>query len=316
MSVITRIRNNQVFNSDIHASKIQPGTIFGNLLANNFTYYGTMSLANLQVFGNTTVINSVNTVVADPIFSLNDKFTGTPAYDLGLVLNRGSTVSTAFIWSETNKQFQLQYTSESSDAPTMGNINNSGFANLQVNRLTANSIILDSIQLGTTSLTSGSLYGNANVAAYMPDYLPTYNGNILLSNAAVLNDSGYADVLATFQNNITTATAIITDVTNQVAVGVITQDEADALIATQVAIMLDNFTTREGSHSGVIFNNGKQVARAPKLYTLFDVAFNGIVIPESLSPGDYYYDSSEQTIGVCVDYGGGYFQLKDLTVYK
>jgi hypothetical protein len=198
----------------------------------------------------------------------------------------------------------------------VGNIDNSGFANLQVYKLTANSIILDSIQLGTTNLSSNSLYGNANVAVYMPEYLPTYNGNILLSNAAVLNDSGYGNLLATFQNNISTATAIITDVSNQVTVGVLTQDEADALIAVQVTTMLENFTTREGSHSGVIFNNGKQVARAPKLYTLFDVAFNGIVIPESLSPGDYYYDSSEQTIGVCVDYGGGYFQLKDLTVYK
>lgn len=316
MSVITRIRNNQVFNSDIHASKIQPGTIFGNLLANNFTYFGTMSIANLQVFGNTTVINTVNTVVSDPLFTLNDQFNGTPAYDVGLVLNRGSSLSTAFIWSETNQQFQLQYTTEDSGAPTIGNIDNSGFANLQVNRLTANSIILDSIQLGATSITSDSLYGNANVAAYMPDYLPTYNGNILLSNAAVLNDSGYAAVLTTFQDNITTATNIITDITDQVAVGVLTQDEADVLIADQFAIMQENFTTREGSHSGIIFNNGKQVAKAPKLYTLFDVAFNGIVIPESLSPGDYYYDSSEQTIGVCVDYGGGYYQLKDLTVYK
>jgi hypothetical protein len=315
MSVITRIRNNQVFNSDIHASKIQPGTIFGNLLANNFTYYGTMSIANLQVFGNTTVINTVNTVVSDPLFTLNDQFTGTPAYDLGLVLNRGSSLSTAFIWSETNQQFQLQYTTEDSGAPTVGNIDNSGFANLQVHQLTANSIILDSIQLGTTSLTSDSLYGNANVAVYMPEYLPTYNGNILLSNAAVINGSSYPDTKSAFLINIFTAQSVISDIENQIDVGVLTQDEADVLIAEQNQIITDNYAASEMTNAKILFNNGNQIARASRLYTLDDVIFNGIVIPDSLSPGDYYYDSTFQTIGVCVDFGGGFFQLQDLTVY-
>lgn len=61
---------------------------------------------------------------------------------------------------------------------------NSNVANLTSN--TANSFSnvnsnIASIIANVNSLT-GNVYNNANVAAYMPDYLPTYNGNLLVNN--------------------------------------------------------------------------------------------------------------------------------------
>ena len=130
---VTRIRNNQVYSSDIHAStKLVPASITGALWANPLTYTGNLTVGNLTVNGQTTSLDSVNIVAADPLIVLNRNTSGTPTYDIGMVLGRGNQTSTAFIWNEANSQFATMYTSESLVGATTGAINNSGYANLRV----------------------------------------------------------------------------------------------------------------------------------------------------------------------------------------
>jgi len=133
MVALTRIRNNQVYNSDIYAdAKVVAKSISGGLLSDNFTYTGNMTIGNLTINGNTTTVDTTNLVIADPMFSLNRNQSGAPSYDLGMVMGRGSATNVAFIWEEAAQQFQLMYTTQSTSATTFGQINNSGYANLQV----------------------------------------------------------------------------------------------------------------------------------------------------------------------------------------
>ena len=150
---LTRVRNNQVYNSDIYASaKLVAKSVTGGLLSDNFTYTGNMTIGNLTVNGNTTTLDTTNLVIADPLFAINRNQSGSPTYDLGTIMGRGNQTNVAFIWEETAKQFQLQYTIESTASTTYGTINNSGFANLQ-----AYGVLLNNATVGIANITTANI---------------------------------------------------------------------------------------------------------------------------------------------------------------
>ena len=150
---LTRVRNNQVYNSDIYASaKLVAKSVTGGLLSDNFTYTGNMTIGNLTVNGNTTTLDTTNLVIADPLFAINRNQSGSPTYDLGTIMGRGNQTNVAFIWEETAKQFQLQYTTESTASTTYGTINNSGFANLQ-----AYGVLLNNATVGIANITTANI---------------------------------------------------------------------------------------------------------------------------------------------------------------
>ena len=131
-SALTRIRNNQVYNSDIDAAtKLVAGSIVGALWANPLTYTGNLTVGNLTVNGVTSSLDTTNIVAADPLIVLNRLSSGTPTYDVGMVMGRGNQTSTALIWNESNTQFATIYTTESLVGATTGTINNSGYTNFR-----------------------------------------------------------------------------------------------------------------------------------------------------------------------------------------
>lgn len=165
MVALTRIRNNQVYNSDIYAdAKIVAKSISGGLLSDNFTYTGNLTIGNLTVNGNTTTLDTTNLVIADPMFSLNRNASGAPAYDLGMVMGRGSATNVAFIWEENSQQFQLQYTTQTTAATQFGIINNSGFANLQAYGIALNNATVGTASI-TTLTTSSTISSSGNIVA-------------------------------------------------------------------------------------------------------------------------------------------------------
>ena len=62
---------------------------------------------NLMVIGTTSTISSENLLVKDPIILLAGSQSGTPTYDAGLFVNRGSSDTQAFIWDESEKEFKF-----------------------------------------------------------------------------------------------------------------------------------------------------------------------------------------------------------------
>lgn len=196
---LTRILNNQIFNSTIIASqKIAAGSITGTLFASNVTVPGDLLIAgNLFVLGSsqTTTIASTNTYVNDPLVVLNNGFAGTNTYDEGLIFNRGTADNKAFIWSETFKEFRLITTAE--PGTTYGNITSQlGFGNLSLGKFNA---------AGVATVGSFTTLGTANVG----DLNAT--GNVLVST---LGASYVTASTATFGNiaavNFGNASAIFT----------------------------------------------------------------------------------------------------------
>ena len=200
---LTRVRNNQVYNSDIYASaKLVAKSVTGGLLSDNFTYTGNMTIGNLTVNGNTTTLDTTNLVVADPLLAINRNQSGTPTYDLGFIMGRGNQTNVAMIWEETNKQFQLQFTTESTTSATYGVINNSGFANLQaygilVNNATIGTSTVTAFVSGNVAITGGTL-NNITIGATTPNTgvftTANINGTLYASvvNAGTIGNTGAA----------------------------------------------------------------------------------------------------------------------------
>jgi hypothetical protein len=88
MSVLTRIKNNQITDSTILANtKIVPGSIVGSLFNSNLTMTSDVTITgNLTVQGSSTYLTvaSTNTYVNDPLIVMNNAFAGTNTNDIGL----------------------------------------------------------------------------------------------------------------------------------------------------------------------------------------------------------------------------------------
>lgn len=163
---VTRIKNNQITDSTITYQKIASGTLVGSLFNANLTLNSNVSIVgNLQVSGNTTTVNSIDTLVNDPLITLNNGYVGSPSYDVGILFNRalGSLsnyggVNAALVWSETDGAFIAVLTTET--GTTAGSISRNFKANLIAGNITAaNNITAESATITTLNVTNTNLTG-------------------------------------------------------------------------------------------------------------------------------------------------------------
>ena len=195
MSALTRILNNQIFNSTIIASqKIAAGSITGTLFASNITVPGDLLIAgNLFVLGSsqTTTIASTNTYVNDPLVVLNNGFAGTNTYDEGLIFNRGTADNKAFIWSEVLKEFRLITTAEA--GTTYGNITSQlGLANLSVGKFFASgtATFANIATSGNISASSLNVTGNVLASTVLADLLTANDLTVGNVDAGFIGNTG------------------------------------------------------------------------------------------------------------------------------
>ena len=168
---LTRINNNQISTASagnaqlgINAgSKVQSYTITGGLLANSLTYGSDLTVTgNLTVNGTTTAVNTVNTLITDPLIVLADGQTsGTPTVDIGTIGLRGNQNAAVMAWKESAKQFVAALSNTDAGGSSYSNttFNINSYADFQANTITANSNLNVS---GTTSLT-GNITSALNV---------------------------------------------------------------------------------------------------------------------------------------------------------
>ena len=195
MANITRIKNNQVTDNTIEYQKLKDGTLVGSKFNANLTLNSKVTiLGNLTVANSFAQLNSINTYINDPIVVFNNNYTGSPTYDIGMLINRNldnlapyGAVNAAFVWKEASNAFEALMTTET--GTTAGSINNSGFANITVGNIAANSaIIRDTIE--STSKTTGALIvkGGVGITGNI-NANEAYIGNMLFSRyGGIWND--------------------------------------------------------------------------------------------------------------------------------
>ena len=128
---------------------------------------------NLMVIGTTSTISSENLLVKDPIILLAGSQSGTPTYDAGLFVNRGSSDTQAFIWDESETEFKFITTT--SGATVSGDVTIGTYSSVRTGVLSVgtgsrvNSRFLVSSSGGTVSLVVdefGNVYnrGRGNIS--------------------------------------------------------------------------------------------------------------------------------------------------------
>ena len=167
---LTRINNNQISSASAGniylginaANKVQGYSITSGLLANNLTYGSDLTVSgNLTVQGTTTAVNTVNTLISDPLIVLADgQTTGTPTVDIGYIGLRGSQDNIAVAWKEGDKEVVAAFTTtESGNVYSNTTFTISSYANFHSFDLTASGNLAVT---GTTSLV-GNIISDANV---------------------------------------------------------------------------------------------------------------------------------------------------------
>ena len=163
---VTRIKNNQITDATIFANvKIAPGTIVGSLFAPSVTINSDIAIVgNLNVSGNTSTIQSTNTLVNDPLIIFNNGYSGTPMYDIGMLASRNlqptaptnyGGLNAAWIWREADNAWEGLLTTET--GITQGTINRSAYANLSIGNTVirtggANSSVVEAVDTATGAL--------------------------------------------------------------------------------------------------------------------------------------------------------------------
>ena len=176
MTILTRIKNNQVTDNTIEYQKLKDGTLVGSKFNANLTLNSNVTiLGNLTVANSFAQLNSINTYINDPVVVFNNNYTSSPSYDIGMLINRNlsslapwGAVNAAWVWKEASSAFEGIMTTET--GTTAGAIDRTGYANLFIGNVGANTVV---IRNTTTSLDyqSGALVvagavgigGNVNI---------------------------------------------------------------------------------------------------------------------------------------------------------
>ena len=89
-------------------TKLIDASITAGKLGPNLNYASNLTITgNLSVDGTSTTLDTVNTLIEDPILLLAKDQTGAPAFDIGFVGERGDSANAVFIWKESADEFQM-----------------------------------------------------------------------------------------------------------------------------------------------------------------------------------------------------------------
>ncbi len=244
---ITRIKNNQITDATIVASaKLVNNSISANKLAADLTYGSNLTVTgNLTVNGTTTALDSVNTVIEDPVILLAKNETGVPSKDIGFIGERGDSNNVAWIFDETDDTFKAGLTTDdgTGTAITLASKVDGEFKDLTMVNLAPSGNVTTALNASST-ITAGT-----NITA-----IATVEGATVTDGTlSIASGSITSGVAATFSGSIQGGT--LTDGTASINSGAITGATSGTFSTTLTAtgnITGGNVTTAGITNSGTV----------------------------------------------------------------
>jgi len=244
---VTRIKNNQITDATIVGStKLVNNSVTAGKLENNLTYGSNLVVSgNLTVNGTSTTLDSVNTIIEDPVILLAKNETGTPSKDIGFIGERGDENNVAWIFDETDDTFKAGLTTDdgTGTAITLASKVNGDFKDLSMVNLAPTGNVTTALNASST-ITAGT-----NITA-----VATVQGATITDGTASLASGTITGgVAATFSGAITGGS--LTDGTATISSGAITGATSGAFSTTLTAtgnITGGNVTTAGITNSGSV----------------------------------------------------------------
>jgi hypothetical protein len=151
---------------------------------------------SFSILGSASTINTTNLTISDTVITLAYNQSGSPILDQGIMFVRGTGLTQAFIWDESDDTFALIGTND--DHTVIGDININSYSNLIVGGLTTSTIkitqgssdgyILISDSFGNASWTS-SIPGGGVTGSGTALYVPIWETSTRLTNSTIQYDS-------------------------------------------------------------------------------------------------------------------------------
>jgi hypothetical protein len=237
---VTRIKNNQITDATIFANvKIAPGTIVGSLFNPDVTINSNIAIVgNLTVSGNTNTINSTNTLVNDPLVIFNNGYTGTPSYDVGILVDRNlqplsptnyGSLNSAWVWREADGSFEGLLTTET--GTTQGVIDRHAYANLIIGNTTIRTNGADSSVVESADTGSGALQVKGG-ASFTQNVQIGGRGSVFGANTGAVAINGNIPIVQITQESSSRYGLMVTDTSNNGAFGLRTGTAKGAEIHT------------------------------------------------------------------------------------
>ena len=221
---ITRIKNNQITDATIVASaKLVNNSISANKLAADLTYGSNLTITgNLTVNGATTSLDTVNTIIEDPIILLAKNETGTPTKDIGFIGERGDANNVAWIFDETDDTFKAGLTTDdgTGTAITLASLVDSQFKDITMVNLAPSGNVTTALNASST-ITAGT---NITATATVQGATVT-DGTLSIASGSITSG-----VAATFSGAVQGGT--LTDGTASINAGAITGATSGTFSAT------------------------------------------------------------------------------------
>jgi hypothetical protein len=163
---------------------------------------------SFSILGSASTIYSTSLVVSDTIISLGHSQSGSPILDEGIMFSRGTGLTQAFIWDETNDNFALVGTND--DHTLVGSINIDSYSNLRVGGLTTSNIKIiygassgyflqsDSSGNATWVAPTGGLTGSG-----MTNYIAKWSSSTGLTNSLIYDNGSTISIGETISSTDT-----------------------------------------------------------------------------------------------------------------
>lgn len=111
-----------------------------NIYGNSEIWGDLIVTGSFSILGSASSIETTTLVVSDTIIAIGHSQSGTPILDEGLMFVRGTGLTQAFIWDESDDTFALIGTND--DHTVVGDVNINSYSNLRVGGLTTSSFKL------------------------------------------------------------------------------------------------------------------------------------------------------------------------------
>ena len=166
---VTRIKNNQITDATVVGStKLVDASVTAAKLANNLTYGSNLTVTgNLTVNGATSTLDSVNTLIEDPVILLAKNETGVPSKDIGFIGERGDSNNVAWIFDETDDTFKAGLTTDdgTGTAITLASKVNGDFKDLSMVNLAPTGNVTTALNASSTIAAGSSITAVTTITA-------------------------------------------------------------------------------------------------------------------------------------------------------
>ena len=295
---ITRIKNNQITDATIVASaKLVDASISAGKLAANLNYGSNLTVTgNLTVNGTSTTLDTVNTIIEDPVILLAKNETGVPSKDIGFIGERGDSQNIAWIFDETDDTFKAGLTTDdgTGTAITLASLVDSQFKDITMVNLAPSGNVTTALNASSTIAAGSSITAVTSVTG----------ATITDGTASLASGSITGGVAATFSGAITGGS--LTDGTATISSGAITGATSGAFSTTLTAtgnVAGGNLTTA-GDVTTVTVTASGAIAGSTTITATGNVTGGNLVTAGKITDGAIVMDDGTITGGVAATFSG------------